>query len=108
MGKQPWLSARNKNGFLWMRYLRDALADGAVTHEEVKEAQAKGWARPSLLKQLEWPETLWPVFKNTVARSMDKGFIPHKELVERKVRVEKEGTAAVASPPPTGASPAGS
>jgi hypothetical protein len=97
MGKQPWLNARNKNGFLWMRYLKEALAAGFVTEDEVQAAQAKGWARPSLLKQLEWPEALWPLFKNTVARKMDKNFVPHKQLVDRKALVRAEGTSAASS-----------
>jgi lipopolysaccharide biosynthesis glycosyltransferase len=47
MERQPWLSFRNRNGWLWLEYLRDAIRDGAVTWDEVNEAVARaGRARP--------------------------------------------------------------
>ncbi|MEI6431778.1 MAG: hypothetical protein WCP07_06330 [bacterium] len=78
--KQPWLSARHRFGWLWLEHLRDALREGVVTRAEVEEAQAKGWARPSLLRVLDIPRPLWRFYEKTISRRIDKGFVPHQEL----------------------------
>jgi hypothetical protein len=98
MKRQPWLNAQNRNGHLWLQYLKDALADGWVTRAEVEEAQAKGWARPSLLKHLDAPPALWPVFKVTAAPLIDRSFQPHSDLEARKARVNAQGAAAAGTP----------
>lgn len=92
--RQPWLSPRNRNGWLWLSYLQDAIKDGIVTREEIKDAQARGWARPSLLDVLNVPRPLWKVYEKLVSRRKDKGFVPHQDLRERQAEAKKAaGTA---------------
>jgi hypothetical protein len=88
--RQPWLNGRNRNGWLWMQYLKDAIRDGFISRDEVKEAQAKGWARPSLLAHLDAPPFLWKIYGKTVARRMDEGFEPHEDLRTRQMLAKKQ------------------
>lgn len=88
--KQPWLSARNKHGWVWLEYLRDAMREGVVTRREIEEAQAKGWARPSLLRVLDLPRPVWRPFEKTLARLIDRGFVPHQELRKRQQEAKKQ------------------
>ena len=94
MEKQPWLSRRNKNGWLWLEYLRDAMSEGVVTREEIREAQAKGWARPSLLRVLDTPRPFWKPFEKIVAKRIDKGFVPHQDIRQRQKQARSEETAS--------------
>ena len=99
MKRQPWLNARNRIGHVWVKYLKDALADGWVTREEVREAQAKGFARPSLLKQVdEVPPAFWRIWGETRARRIDDGFVPHNDLETRKQKVIAQGVQAAGTP----------
>ena len=87
---QPWLSRKNPHGLLWVESLLDAMNDGVVTKDEIREATAKGWARPSLLPLLETPRNRWWLFERTTAARLDKGFVPHEELRTRQS--EAKGT----------------
>lgn len=84
MLNQPWVCASNKNGHLWVQELRDALADGVVTMDELKGEIALGFARPSLINDLQDPEK--PLSKERIRRleaiDRDAGFEPHRTLVE--------------------------
>ena len=51
MSTQPWVYARNRHGHLWVRELLMALDSGFIQIDEVREHVARGWVRPSLLKQ---------------------------------------------------------
>lgn len=86
--KQPWLSRKNPYGLLWIETLRDAMNEGLVTLEELQAATEKGWARPSLIPLLKAPRPLWPLFEKTVARKLDKGFIPHEDLRTRQLKTK--------------------
>lgn len=88
--KQPWLSPRHKHGWLWLEYLRDAMREGVVTRREIEEAQAKGWARPSLLRVLNLPRPLWRPFEKTLARLIDRRFVPHEEFRGRQREARKQ------------------
>lgn len=96
--RQPWLSARNRNGWLWIEYLRDAIKDGVVTRKEIEDAVPKGWARPSLLPLLDSPRWTWKIREKTISRRIDKsvGFVPHKEL--RGKQAEAKQAAAQNDP----------
>ncbi|MFD0666747.1 hypothetical protein ACT80S_03425 [Ramlibacter sp. MAHUQ-53] len=75
MPRQPWVSCANPLGRLWVGALREALAAGAVTREEVAREVALGHVRPSLLAQLEaGPED--PLLLPAAARAADRGFRP--------------------------------
>ena len=90
--RQPWLSRKNPYGLLWVETLRDAMNEGLVTREELQEATAKGWARPSLIPLLDTPRPLWGLFEKTVARVLDRGFVPHEDLRTRQL--ENKGFVA--------------
>lgn len=53
MTMQPWVSWSNPLGRLWVRALRRALAEGAISRDFVDACVAHGDVRPSLLHQLD-------------------------------------------------------
>ena len=53
MHTQPWMSCDNKWGYLWMRDLFEAIDDGFITVDYVREQIRRGHVRPSLLHQVE-------------------------------------------------------
>jgi hypothetical protein len=53
MDQQPWLETINPNARIWCQGLFDAIADGAVSLDAVKEEAARGHVRPSLVAQIE-------------------------------------------------------
>ncbi len=54
MPRQPWLSVVNPLAALWCEVLLQAVAEGAITRERVCDSIDLGWARPSLLYQLDY------------------------------------------------------
>ncbi|MBM3800842.1 MAG: glycosyltransferase [Acidimicrobiia bacterium] len=75
MNTQPWLSANNPLGYLWMRDLFEALDGGFLPASEIAEHVRRGFVRPSLLFQVEHrveDSYLLP----TKARRLDQGFVP--------------------------------
>ncbi|MBR0566013.1 hypothetical protein J5J83_07790 [Azoarcus sp. L1K30] len=54
MNTQPWVSHLNALGYLWVRTLRQALQEGAISRGFVEDEVAKGHVRPSLLHQLDY------------------------------------------------------
>lgn len=92
MDTQPWVNRRNPNGDQWVGYLKSALKDEFVSWEELKEAQAKGFLRPSLMQQLKLPRKAWPQFNRTFARALDRGFSPHQATFTR-VQADRDQAA---------------
>lgn len=82
MPKQPWVSARNRNGFLWVDELVRAMNAGFVTQAEVDEAIKDGFVRPSLARQLAMPRALWPMIK-PAARLLDRDYKAHATIAKR-------------------------
>ena len=82
LNKQPWVSARNPNGNLWVDELVRALNAGFVSQSEVDEALKAGFARPSLARQITTPRALWPMFKSA-ARLLDRAYTPHVAIAAR-------------------------
>ena len=85
---QPWVYARHPHGAVWVEALRDAIDAGVVAAAEVDDAVRRGWARPSLPKQLRTKQALWPAFGRLVAPLLDRGFKPHRALRERLGRLK--------------------
>jgi hypothetical protein len=83
MRRQPWVSRVNWNGSVWVRALRDAIHDRFISRAEVREAIARGHARPSLLWQLGLPRPVWFSFNMTLGAAMDLPFRPHRQLRTR-------------------------
>lgn len=76
MHSQPWVRHNNRWGHLWVRYLLDALQDGFIAREEVVEHIRRGWARPSLLTQIDaHADKLGPIRK-ALAALTDRGYVP--------------------------------
>ena len=84
---QPWVYARHPHGDLWVAQLREAIDAGVLAAAEVDDAVRRGWARPSLPRQLRTKRALWPAFARLVAPIVDRGFKPHRALRERLGRL---------------------
>lgn len=88
MDTQPWVSADNRLGPLWLRELRLMIETGAVTRSDVQREIELGYFRPSLMRELE--ETPHARGWNEAAaagyRDIDKkaGFVKHAEVYRRK------------------------
>lgn len=75
MQTQPWVSTANPLGYLWTRDLLEAIDEGFVSIDFVREEVERAHVRPSLLFQLEHrieSEALLP----REARDLDRGFVP--------------------------------
>jgi hypothetical protein len=83
MPTQPWVSRYNKHGRVWVDYLREAIADGFISVDEVRQAVRQGYARPSLLWQLKVPNPRWPKLNGVINRVLDRGFQGHGQLQRR-------------------------
>jgi hypothetical protein len=80
MTKQPWISAANPRGYLWVRGLLEAVESGFISRDYVEEQVRLGYVRPSLLVQLderrEEPATL-----SRAARALDDGYVaPYQQM----------------------------
>jgi hypothetical protein len=53
MSTQPWVYAKNRNGHLWIHELIEAVEDGFISVDEIREHVDRGWVRPSLLTQVQ-------------------------------------------------------
>lgn len=82
MPRQPWVSARNHNGNLWVDELMRAMNAGFIAQSEVDEAIKAGFARPSLARQLATPRAMWPLIK-PAARLLDRDYKPHATITKR-------------------------
>lgn len=60
MSTQPWVSARNPNGFLWINEVRAMLDAGALTLNEIQEEVRLGFFRPSILLEIQDAEANIP------------------------------------------------
>lgn len=75
MDRQPWLSRHNPWAHLWIKALADAIGDGFIAADEVRDHVHRGWVRPSLLSDLELPGAL-PRWVPTGAVWQDRKFVP--------------------------------
>jgi lipopolysaccharide biosynthesis glycosyltransferase len=89
MYTQPWVSCKNKNGYLWLDEVRLMLQRGVLKTEEIEEEVRLGYLRPSLLKDLAYgayvPRPLRPAFDRFAEwfdRSRD--YVAHKEVYMTK------------------------
>ncbi len=88
MDTQPWVSAVNRNGPLWLEEVRLMLDTGALTQTELKTEIDLGYFRPSLLAELEqMPHRgAWSDARAQAYAAMDEraGFVRHAEVYRRK------------------------
>jgi hypothetical protein len=82
MNTQPWISQINPLGYLWVRDLLEAIDMSVISEGYVRECVGKGYARPSLLYQIEHrieDALLLP----RKARLLDEGFNPpYKKILQ--------------------------
>jgi Glycosyl transferase family 8 len=83
MPTQPWVSRRNRLGYLWVRALFEAVEVGFISLPYVKDQVAKGFVRPSLLYQLGRGKEN-PISLPTVGRLMDRKFVPPYRNLDAK------------------------
>lgn len=85
MPTQPWVSARNPLGHLWIAEVRRMMAVGALSRDEVAAEVALGFFRPSLLVEIdegaEGPATEAQA-RRFEAIDAAVGFMPHKSVQE--------------------------
>jgi hypothetical protein len=98
MTTQPWVYSANANGWLWINEVRDMLADGSLTPDDLREEAAQGYVRPSLLAELEAPRLQHapdrPVIDRYRAIDAAAGFAPHaKVLAQQRRRAEARDPA---------------
>jgi Glycosyl transferase family 8 len=81
MPTQPWVSADNPNGHLWVRDLRQFVSQGLISRGYVEEQVQRGFVRPSLIYQLDHrlddPKQL-----PRTARALDAEFVPPYKAME--------------------------
>jgi hypothetical protein len=79
MPTQPWVSAENPNGALWMQDLLDAVARGFIARSYVEDQVRRGFVRPSLLYQLDHGITDSRQLPRN-AHALDQAFVaPYKQ-----------------------------
>ena len=82
MNTQPWVSSNNPLGYLWVKALRNAIEDGAITRTFVEEEVNYGHVRPSLLYQLDY-KLDDPILLPKSVLMADKDFkAPYKSLLK--------------------------
>lgn len=96
MDTQPWVHARHPHGDVWVQALADGLEAGVVPAALLDDHVRRGWARPSLARQVRLPARQWPAFKRFVAPVLDLGFKPHRALRERERANRKRDARAAA------------
>lgn len=90
MYTQPWVSAENPNGWLWIEELRRMLSEGRLNIAAIEREVKLGYFRPSILQQLSMAPRSGPLDQDVVAglERMDAKhrFVKHAEIYERKRR----------------------
>jgi hypothetical protein len=82
--QQPWVSCTNRSGDIWVEHLKEAVKKGFISLTEVEEAIAKGFARPSLRRQIKLSRRRWRVFSMYVGPIRDMAY-------RRRQKVEPMG-----------------
>lgn len=90
---QPWVSARNPNGWVWLNEVKRMLSEGALTWREIEEEVGHGHFRPSILAELKLNEDLAIADPDRLKKlekiDADAKFVKHKEVYDRKAMRKK-------------------
>ncbi|MEM8499009.1 MAG: glycosyltransferase [Pseudomonadota bacterium] len=103
---QPWVSAANRHGHLWLATLYEMLREGAISRESIEREIQLEYARPSLLQQLD--EMSGPQFdplseldrKKYQAIDRQAGYVPHKRVIlanRKRERLQRSYQASIAA-----------
>lgn len=104
MQTQPWVSADNKHGHLWLATLYQMLQEGAISRESIETEVQLAYVRPSLLQQLD--DMSGSEFKVTSEQNrqkyhsidFDAGFVPHKQVIQanrKRQRLQRNYQATI-------------
>jgi hypothetical protein len=85
MPTQPWVSPRNRLGYLWVNEVRRMIAEGALSRGEMQAEIDLGFFRPSLMVELD--EGLdGPADADRIRRfetiDASAGYVPHRSVQE--------------------------
>ena len=91
MHSQPWVSPENRNGYLWIRCVREMIDAAALSMSDIDREITMGYLRPSLRLELECADDDGRVPAEEIARFREHdraaGYVPHREVYEaRKAR----------------------
>ena len=92
MTTQPWVSAQNQYGELWLDEVRLMIQTNALTYEDIQKEIDLGYFRPSLVAELRWGHRIPGRFKSPfqlLMRALDRGYEPHRE-VRRLKKIRKK------------------
>lgn len=97
MYTQPWVSAENKNAYLWVDEVRSMLKDGSLTFQELQREVELKYFRPSLIRDTKYlhlvPKFASNFYQNASKKlDLQQKFIAHKEVYANK----KKRLAAIA------------
>ena len=89
MATQPWVSCKNRFGYLWLNELRLMLKNNSISMSEIQKEIDLGFFRPSLIKELKYgqmiPGFLQPFLQKSHEALDKKGeFKPHQEVYRLK------------------------
>jgi len=80
MNTQPWISVSNPLGHLWVKCLRQAVADDFISRAELEAEVIAGHVRPSLMAQLDSEIDSGFKLPKTIRR-LDRDFVaPYRAL----------------------------
>jgi hypothetical protein len=96
MPTQPWVSARNPLGHLWIEEVRRMIGEGALDAARIREEIALGYFRPSLMVEIEeGPADTGDARRIERLEALDRaaGYVPHRSVRE----FDRRRAAAVAA-----------
>ena len=93
MYTQPWVSALNPLGYLWVNTLREMIENRSLDHSLLREEIKRGYFRPSLATEVAEPPTY--EYNQRKAEAFDKedqaaNFVKHGEVYDRKTERKKQ------------------
>lgn len=112
MQTQPWVSAANPHGYLWVETLHEMLQKGVISREIVEAEVGLAYARPSLLQELEdisgsqYSAISEQNRKNYHTIDSEAGFVPHKQVMQanrKRERLQSSYQASIATSSDSGA-----
>ena len=90
MYTQPWVSPENPFGYLWVAHLREMMDLGRISRSEIEQEVSLGYARPSLMRELDRVGGERALIAEEVAEYLELdrslNFVRHKDVYEAKRR----------------------
>ncbi len=94
MPTQPWVSAENPLGWVWINEVRRMLKDKVIGMDYLHNEVALGYARPSLVTEIKKVKDSRDVDEDLrrqlINEDRKKGFVKHAAVMEAKRQYKKE------------------